>query len=69
MLVISYLLVTPRETDIFVNEYVCFFISYAILRHVDCLKTFEIKHSLNTKDCPYDNAVAEAMMKLLKFHN
>ncbi|WP_147278854.1 transposase family protein [Macrococcoides caseolyticum] len=53
----------------FVNEDVCFFISYAILRHVDFLKTFEIKRSLNTKDCPYDNAVAEATMKLLKFHN
>lgn len=30
------------------------------------LKTFEIEHSLDTKDCPYDNAVVEATMKALK---
>lgn len=32
----------------------------------EVLKTFEIEHSLGTKDCPYDNAVAEATMKALK---
>ena len=32
----------------------------------EVLKTFEIERSLSTKDCPYDNAVAEATMKALK---
>lgn len=32
----------------------------------DVLKTFNIKRSLSTKGCPYDNAVAEATMKALK---
>lgn len=32
----------------------------------EVLKTFEIKRSLSTKGCPYDNAVEEAMMKAIK---
>lgn len=32
----------------------------------EVLKTFEIERSLSTKDCPYDNAVAEATRKALK---
>ncbi|KAF0227072.1 MAG: Transposase [Erysipelotrichaceae bacterium] len=30
------------------------------------LETFNIKRSLRLKGCPYDNAVAEAMYKLIK---
>lgn len=32
----------------------------------EVLETFKIKRSLSTKDCPYDNAVAEATMKAIK---
>lgn len=32
----------------------------------DVLKTFDIKRSLSTKGCPYDNAVAEATYKIIK---
>ncbi len=32
----------------------------------EVLKTFNIKRSLSTKGCPYDNAVAEATMKAIK---
>ncbi len=30
-------------------------------------KTFDIKRSLSHKGCPYDNAVAEAAFKVIKF--
>ena len=30
------------------------------------LSTFDIKHSLSKKGCPYDNAVAEATYKIIK---
>ncbi|MBU2702315.1 transposase InsO family protein [Sporomusaceae bacterium BoRhaA] len=30
------------------------------------LETFEIRHSLSMKGCPYDNAVAEATFKIIK---
>ena len=32
----------------------------------EVLETFKIKRSWSTKDCPYDNAVAEATMKAMK---
>lgn len=32
----------------------------------EVLKTFNIKRSLSTKGCPYDNAVVEATMKAIK---
>lgn len=32
----------------------------------DALETFEIKRSLSLKGSPYDNAVAEAMFKVIK---
>lgn len=32
----------------------------------EVLETFKIKRSLSTKGCPYDNAVAEAIMKVMK---
>lgn len=32
----------------------------------EVLETFKIKRSLSTKGCPYDNAVAEATMKVMK---
>lgn len=33
----------------------------------DLLETFEIKRALSHKDTPYDNAVAEATFKTIKF--
>ena len=32
----------------------------------ELLKTFKIKRSLSKKGCPYDNAVAEAIYKIIK---
>ncbi|WP_181896449.1 hypothetical protein [Staphylococcus felis] len=32
----------------------------------EVLETFKIKRSLSTKGCPYDNAVAEAIMKAIE---
>ncbi|SHH14629.1 Integrase core domain-containing protein [Tepidibacter thalassicus DSM 15285] len=32
----------------------------------ELLKTFEIKRSLSKKGCPYDNAVAEVIFKIIK---
>jgi putative transposase len=32
----------------------------------EALKTFGIKRSLSMKGCPHDNAVAEAMFKVVK---
>ena len=32
----------------------------------EILDTFEIKRSLSKKGCPYDNAVAEAVYKIIK---
>ena len=32
----------------------------------EVLSTFDIKHSLSKKGCPYDNAVAEATYKIIK---
>jgi len=32
----------------------------------DPLKMFSIQHSLSREECPYDNAVTEAMFKVVK---